>query len=133
MTETLNVEKAYKLRKLQACDIFAMSKIISAIGIDEFKACFESDDVKQLITTAGGGVDITESVGFTIVIDLANIIMNNLPKAEADIYTFLSELSDKTREELEQMPMNTFIEMVCDVIRKDEFKDFIKVVSKLFK
>ena len=28
--------------------------------------------------------------------------------------------------------MNTFVKMVIDVIKKDEFKDFIQVVSELF-
>ena len=29
--------------------------------------------------------------------------------------------------------MNTFFQIIIDVVKKDEFKDFIGVVSKLFK
>lgn len=36
-------------------------------------------------------------------------------------------------KDLEALDMVTFFEMIVDVFKKDEFKDFIGVVSKLFK
>ena len=39
-----NNAKAYELRNLTADDVFPMFKIVSKIGIKEFKACFESDE-----------------------------------------------------------------------------------------
>ena len=48
-------ETTYELRDLCSKDIFPMFKIISKIGVKEFKKCFESDEVKQMI--ASGGTD----------------------------------------------------------------------------
>ena len=38
-------EKAYTLREMTADDVFPMVKIISGIGLKEFKAAFEAEDV----------------------------------------------------------------------------------------
>lgn len=42
-------EKKFELRKLCAKDIFVMVKIISKIGISEFKNCFNTPSVKGKI------------------------------------------------------------------------------------
>lgn len=131
-TITVIEPKEYTLRALEAKDVFLMSKIIGAIGIKEFKECFESDEIKSMITNPDDE-EAVASVGVAVFLDIVEIVFNNLPKCEKDVYTFLSNLSGKDVEQIESLPMNTFIEMIIDVIQKEEFKDFIKVVSKLFK
>lgn len=126
-------EKAYTLRALEAKDIFLMSKIISTIGINEFKDVVQSDAIKSAISGKDVTDDVVTSVGVTVMLDFANAILGNLPKCEKDIYAFLSGLSGIDKKQIESMPMNTFMGMVIDVIQKEEFKDFIGVVSKLFK
>lgn len=140
------VEKPYTFRKLGAPDIFLMSKIISKIGINEFKTCFEADGVKSLIQNAileskEDGEENEEntdnnivSVGAGVVLEIANVIFTNLPKCEAEIYQILSQTSNLSVEEI-KAPGNAamFLEMVIDFVKKEEFGDFIKVVSKLFK
>lgn len=126
-------EKAYTLRELRASDVFFMSKIISTIGINEFKDVVQSDAIKSAISVKTVNDDVVASVGMTVMLDFANVILGNLPKCEKDIYAFLSGLSGIDKKQIESMPMNTFMGMVIDVIQKDEFKDFIGVVSKLFK
>lgn len=124
-------QKAYTLRALEAKDVFLMSKIIGAIGIKEFKSAFESDELKSMIGSAGD-TDVM-SVGISVFMDIAGIILNNLPKCEKDVYSFLGSLSGMDAKQIESLPMVTFIEMIIDVIKKEEFKDFMKVVSKLLK
>lgn len=126
-------EKAYTLRALEARDVFLMSKIISTIGINEFKDVVQSDAIKNAISGKEVTDDVVASVGVTVMLDFANVILGNLPKCEKDVYAFLSGLSGIDKKQIESMPMNTFVEMVIDVIQKEEFKDFIGVVSKLFK
>lgn len=133
-------EKPYTFRLLGAPDIFLMSKIISKIGIKEFKTCFEADGIKNLIQNAvvdkaqngGNDTDII-GVGAGVALELASVILTNLPKCEADIYQMLSQTSNLSVEEI-KAPGNAvmFLEMVIDFIKKEEFRDFIKVVSKLF-
>ena len=127
--------KAYELRNLTADDVFPMFQIISAIGIKEFKSCFDSDDVKKAVAEAakdGESADIG-AVGMTVALDIASIIMANVPKCKESIYLFLAQLSGMTKKEIAELPMMTFVEMIVDVIKKPEFKDFFQAVSKLFK
>ena len=130
------IEKAYELRSLTADDIFPMFQIISKIGIKEFKSCFESAEVKEAIgkITAGGeeNKDLN-AVGLTVALDMASILVANLPKAKDDIYQLLSQLSGKHKKDIASLPMATFMQMIVDVVRKEEFADFFQVVSKLFK
>ena len=127
--------KPYTFRPLEAPDIFPMFKIIKAIGINEFTACFEKDGVKNMIASFTGesDEDMSSIVGISVVLEIADVIIGNLPKCEAEIYQLLSQTSGMTVAKIKKMGMVEFVEMVIDFIKKDEFKDFIKVVSKLFK
>ena len=127
-------EKTYTLRDLKADDVFPMFKIISGIGIKEFKSCFDSNEVKDAIkgTASGGDETDASSVGIMVAIDIASVIIGNLPKCKDDIYQFLSGLSGMAKEHISELPMNTFLAMVVDVIKKEEFKDFFQDVSRLF-
>lgn len=138
MNENTNVEqaKAYELRKLTADDVFPMFQIISKIGFKEFKHCFDSPDVKAAVAKSasgeGGQADLT-SVGVTVAIDMASVIVSNLGSCKNDIYLLLSQLSGMTTKDIAELPMVTFFEMIIDVVKKEEFKDFFQVVTKLFK
>lgn len=46
-------ETTYELRKLCSKDMFPMFNIIRKIGVKEFKACFESEEVKKMIQSDG--------------------------------------------------------------------------------
>ena len=47
--EAVVVEKPYTFRPLQAEDTFLMCKVIKAIGIKEFKACFEDGGIQEMV------------------------------------------------------------------------------------
>lgn len=126
----MNTAKAYELRTLCAEDVFPMFKIISKIGIKEFKSCFESEDVKAVIN--GEQADLN-AVGLAVAVDIAGVIMANIPNAKEDIYLFLSQISNMSKDDIKELPISTFAEMIIDVVKKEEFKDFFGVVSKLFK
>lgn len=123
-------ETAYELRDLCSKDVFPMFNIIKKIGVKEFKKCFESDEVMQMIKS-GKKVDL-DAIGISIVMDVASIVLDNISGCEKDIYKFLSGLSGMKEAEIAELPLNTFVSMIIDVFKKDEFKDFIQVVSKLF-
>ena len=129
--------KAYELRSLTADDMFPMFQIISKIGIREFKSCFESENVKKLVAELASGKvsqdELKATVGVTVAIDLASVILSNLAKCKEDIYQLLSQLSGMSVKEIGKLPMMTFMGMVIDVIKKREFADFFQEVVKLFK
>lgn len=131
----ITIEPVYTFRKLNAKDTFLMFKIIGKIGINEFTDCLGKDNVKQMIASVTGGKteNATAIVGFSVILEIANVIIGNIPKAESEIYQMLSQTSNLTVEQVEELDFTTFAEMVIDFIKKEEFKDFIKVVSRLFK
>ena len=124
----------YELRELRAEDVFPMLRIISKIGIKEFKACFGSDAIQKLVASGEKDKDrLTTAVGMAVALDVAGVLVTNLPAAENDIYQFLANISDVPKDEIKGLGMTTFFEMIVAVIRKEEFKDFFKAVSRLFK
>ena len=121
----------FELRTLNATDIFPMSTIISKVGINEFKKCFESEEIKKLIKGQGKGNET--AVGIAVALDIGGVILGNLHKCENDIYTFLGRIANVDVEEIKILSMGEFAELIIEVVKKPEFKDFFSVVSKLFK
>lgn len=162
MSETLNkpveemaapvevvAEKPYKFRTLDAPDIFPMFRIISKIGLKEFTAAIDKDTLKDLVksftadkakegataeeATAEDGFGAFAVGGATVILGIAEVILSRLPNCENDIYKLLAQVSGLSVDEIRAFDLATFTEMVIDFIKKEEFKDFIKVVSRSFK
>lgn len=142
-----NIDKSYELRNLEADDLFIMVSIISKIGIKEFKACFESDEVKAAIKTMfeqkGNADDDGEkadaendgivSVGVSVALDIAAILMANIGKCKNDIYALLANLSGVKEKEIAKLPIKTFTGMIFDLVKKKEFADFFQDAVKFLK
>lgn len=134
MEEATNAVKSYELRDLQSKDVFPMFRIIRKIGIKEFKSCFETEDVQNMVSGAKDKDEKTvEKIGVSVFVNIAGIIFEHISDAEKEIYTFLAGLSGMKEKEIAELDMVVFAEMIIDVFKKEQFKDFIKVVSKLFK
>lgn len=119
-------EKKFELRKLCAKDIFVMVKIISKIGISEFNNCFNTPSVKGKIR---GNADFSV-IGLEVIIEMVGTVLENLPRCETDIYSFLADLSGMKSNEISELGMSEFAELIEAVLTKEEFKDFFTVVSK---
>ena len=129
----ITMDKVYTFRKLNGTDVFLMFKIIGKIGIRDFARSFDKDAVKDLVKNAGGAENATTALGISVILEMANVIIGNLPKCEAEIYEMLSNTSNLSVKQVKNLDFITFTEMVIDFIKKEEFKDFIKVVSRSFK
>lgn len=114
--------KRYELRRLSSKDIFPMAKIISKIGVKEFSGAFSGADVSSGNASA---------IGLSVFFDIAGIVFENLNSCEKEIYSFLSDLSGISVKDLQALSMAEFAQMIIDLVQKEEFKDFFKVVSKL--
>ena len=121
------------MRQLTSKDIFPMCQIIKKIGIDEFKQCFSTPEVLKMVTEDGGSGKIANQIGISIMFDVVSIVLGNLPKCKEEIYNFLASLTGATNKQLEDLSMADFTQLIVDLVQKEEFKDFIGVVSKLFK
>ena len=91
----------FELRKLTADDIFPMFKIISKIGIREFKSCFDSPEVRKAIASIASGEEGADvnAVGLTVALDVASLLVEHLPDCKEDIYQFLAQVSGKTKSQ----------------------------------
>ena len=129
-------EKVYTFRKLEATDVFLMFKILGKIGINEFAECFGKESVQKMFSTLTGEkavANFTQTMGIAITLEVVNVILGNLPKCEQEIFQMLSSTSNLSVEQVKELDFPTFTAMVIDFVKKEEFKDFIKVVSVLFK
>lgn len=122
MTDTVK-ENVYEVRPLVATDMGAICKIISAIGIRQFKDCFKVDDFKN------GNV---EEIGFNVLIDIGGIIISNIPKAEDDILAFVASVTGLKISEVKALPFADYGELIVQIVTKEDFRDFFKRVMKLF-
>lgn len=133
--------KPYTLRKLNSTDLFPTIKIISKIGLDELTQVFEGDVIKTLIAQTkamNSSKDAEQSeqpkqseyiIGVGVALKLANKIMEHIPLCEQEIYSLLSRVSNMSVEEVQNLDIDVFMEMIFDFIMKKEFKDFFKVAS----
>lgn len=127
-------EKAYTFRTLTARDVFPMVAIIRKIGFKEFRTVFDAPEVKQAMLEAQEGDETSvSSIGFEVVVSLAGVIVEHLNDAEQEIFQFLSNVSNLSVQQVMNLPLDTFVEMIVDLTRKDEFKDFFRAVARLMK
>lgn len=122
----------YTLRTLTADDMFPMFSIISKIGLKEFKECFASEDVKATIENGKNTEIDVSSIGVSVALDIASIIFSNIGKCKSDIYQLLAGLSGMKEKDIAALPMNVFMKMIIDVVKKEEFTDFFQAAAKLF-
>ena len=131
-TVTEVVKKPYTFRRLSTVDLFPMFKVISKLGLKQFQ---ENGGIKTILSRFADGkkdINVTE-LGIDIFLEITFLVVENLPKCESEIYALLSQTSDLSVDDIKAQDMSITAEMILDFIRKEEFGDFFKVVSKLFK
>ena len=73
------MDQKFELRALKASDFFLVTRILSKIGVKEFKAIMEGDDIKAAISKMASQQDgeladaDVASIGMTVVLDMALI------------------------------------------------------------
>lgn len=132
--DQIQSEKPYTFRRLTTQDIFPMLRLLNKIGLKDLR---DNDSIKNIIllstsTTGKKNIDVNK-IGMDVFLEIACLIVDNIPKCEAELYTMLSNTSDRTVDEIKAQDMAVTFEMIVDFIRKEEFGDFFKAVLKLFK
>lgn len=126
------------MRSLKSTDIFPMVGILNKIGFSEIKDMLTPEKVKDLMKAIKNqdkedeDLDFSTILGFNLIFEVATIIFSNLMKCKDDLYTLLSDISERPVKELEEIPPAEFLELIIEVLQKPEFGDFFKVVSKFF-
>lgn len=141
-TEDVQEIKPYTLRNPKATDIAAFLKLFSKLGVNDFKDSFSGNEFKELIAKereklAGDEDDedtskFLENVGVGLAFELADVILAKLSDCQREVFVCLSHLSGMTVDEVADLDLSVFTQMLYDVVTLPGFTDFIKVVSRLF-
>ena len=139
------MEEAIKLRPLETQDIFLITRVIAKIGIRKFKDCFKNEELKTLVANLysekadqdnkdgeKSAEDNLAAIGMFAAFDVADVLFENLPCCENELYNLLAALAGvKAHDIAKQAPAIT-MEMIIEVIQDPRFVDFFKVAFKLF-
>lgn len=127
--------KVYEFRELGAEDIFLMTPIISKLGIkgiisslpkEGFSGFSEKDEKgKPKIKSQE---EITK-IGMETVSGVVQSILENVDKCENELFRLLSKTSNLSEKQVRTLDFATFIQMVIDFVKKEEFANFMKAVS----
>lgn len=142
-TEDVQEIKPYTLRNPKATDIAAFLKLFSKLGVKDFKDSFSDNGFKELIAKereklAGDGEDdedtlkFLENVGIGLAFELADVILTKLSDCQREVFVCLSHLSGMTVDEVADLDLSVFTQMLWDAVTLPGFADFIKVVSRLY-
>ena len=125
----------YNMRNLQATDIFSVVKILNGIGLKNIKESIDFEEINKIRKgmTEDNADAVTSQVGVNVVMSIATVILENLPKVENDLYNFIGSVIDMKAKDVGKMDMGDFMDVLIAIIQKEEFKDFFKRASKLIK
>ena len=129
----------YEMRSLQASDIFSVVKILNGIGLNNVKEAINIEEINEIrkTMTEDNSEDNSEKVysqvGVKVVMSVATVILENLPKVENDLYTFVGSVIGVKAKDVAKMDMGDFMDVLISIIQTEEFKDFFKRASKLIK
>ena len=129
----------YEMRSLQASDIFSVVKILNGIGLNNVKEAINIEEINEIrkTMTEDNSEDNSEKVysqvGVKVVMSIATVILENLPKVENDLYTFVGSVIGIKTKDVAKMDIGDFMDVLIAIIQKEEFKDFFKRASKLIK
>ena len=116
------IERPYTLRKFKDGDLWPLLQILKKIGIK---------DCKEAFVSVATGEKSLKQVGILAVFDMADILIGNLPKVEADAYALYADMSGLTVEEIKEMEFGTLPLMILDSFEEVKNTSFFKVLSKL--
>lgn len=129
-----------ELRRLQASDLFSMVKILNGIGLKNVKDAINQEDInearKKAKEATEKGLDITDiagEVGTSIIMSVFGVVMENLPNVEKDLYNFMGSVANMKPSEVAKMDIADFMNLIIEIVKKEEFADFFKQASKLIK
>ena len=124
-----------ELRRLQATDLFAMVRLLNAIGFKELKSVINFDEINEArkSVTEENKEAVWVDMGTNIIMSLIPFIIEKLAVAETEIYSFVGGIANMKVKDVAKMDAIEFIDLITAIFQKEEFKDFFKRASKLIK
>ena len=129
-----------QMRELRASELMLMVRIIGKIGLKEFSTILKEDGIKDLIFEKLENKENGEftaddflTVGADVVLGLIETITRHIPVCEKEIYQLLSNLTGKTPQEISELRIDVFTQLLLNIFKKPEFGSFFTVASSFVK
>lgn len=117
------------MRALKTKDLGLFSKIVSKLDL--------KDELDNLFVTIDGKgktkLEIEKEqaqLNYEIGIKLIMVLVENYFKAEEEVYTLLANLTDQKKQDIEDLPLNEFIELLMKIKDDESFDSFFKSVTQ---
>lgn len=118
------------MRTLKAKDLGPFTKILSKIEIkDVIQNLFLNNEPTKIDETPEDSKRRTENRGRRILAEIAGAVIENYYKAEKDFIQFLSSVSEKPVNEIEEMPVGEFISLIMELFSADNLPFFKTAVK----
>lgn len=121
----------FDIRPLRFKDIAPMARIVSKIGLREFKQVLTPEAIGAFAETAEDGQSVAEAVGAGVLIDAVGIVLENYDKAEDEIAAFLASVAGMKKSEVMELTLADSVALVKAVAAAQGFDDFLKQASAL--
>ena len=124
-----------ELRRLQAKDLFAMVRLLNAVGFNELKSVIDFDAIREARknVTDENKESVYVEMGTTVIMSIIPFIIEKLAVAETEIYSFVGGIANMKVKDVAKMDAIEFIDLITEIFHKEEFKDFFRRASKLIK
>ena len=135
-----------ELRELKAKDIMPMVNILQKIGLKQIREMLTPDKIKELMKAMKSDPDQQDNqqddqkqeekidgrtiLGFNMIMEVVGLILDNLPSCEKDIHKFIGSLAGMTPDQVADLPLGEFTDIIVRILKDDGFSDFFKAVSK---
>lgn len=131
-------EKVYEFRTLKASDLFLVLNLVKKIGLDSLSKAYENgiDTIVEVQektkkkTIAPNEKDYSK-VGMAMF-NVFQVIIERLSECENEIYILLEATSNLTMQEIKDLDISTFIEMIKEFVTKKEFAELFTQAVSLF-
>lgn len=126
-------KKLYKIRPLVGKDIFKISKFIKKLGIDRLQSMLANNELSKSINNVvngGENQDIAE-VG-KLLSAFISIVIDSLCEVEEELGELLESVSNLSKEEISELPIEEYINMVTDLFKQKSFIDFFGRIRRQF-
>ena len=121
----------FDIRPLRFKDVAPMARIVSKIGLREFKQVLTPEAIGAFAETVEDGQSVAEAVGAGVLIDAVGIVLENYDKAEDEIAAFLASVAGMKKTEVRELTLADSVALVKAVAAAQGFDDFLKQASAL--
>lgn len=126
------VKKPYEFRKLKADDLFLVLNLVKKIDLKSLSFAYQNG-LDKFVELRGKEVKDKEYADAGMAMfNVAQIIIERITDCKDEIYTLLVATSNLSLEQIKDLDIATFIEMIKDFVTQKEFTDLFTQAIQLF-